>query len=64
MTTAAIFHIYELHCIFRVGTLDGSIASVLPLAEKTYRRLLMLQNKLSDCLQHKAGLNPRSYRFV
>jgi len=45
-------------------TLDGSINVVVPLGEKTYRRLLMLQNKLADCLQHKAGLNPRSFRAL
>ena len=45
-------------------TLDGSICSILPLPEKPYRRLLMLQNKLVECLLHKAGLNPRSFRSL
>ncbi|XP_057291812.1 cleavage and polyadenylation specificity factor subunit 1-like [Hydractinia symbiolongicarpus] len=45
-------------------TLDGSICSILPLPEKPYRRLLMLQNKLTECLQHKAGLNPRAFRAL
>lgn len=45
-------------------TLDGSILSVLPLAEKPFRRLMMLQNKLVDCMQHRAGLNPRAYRAL
>lgn len=47
-----------------LATLDGSICSILPLPEKPYRRLLMLQNKLTECLQHKAGLNPRAFRLV
>ena len=32
--------------------------------EKTYRRLLMLQNALSTMLPHHAGLNPRAFRYV
>ena len=31
--------------------------------EKTYRRLLMLQNALSTMLPHHAGLNPRAFRY-
>lgn len=32
--------------------------------EKTYRRLLMLQNALNTMLPHHAGLNPKAFRFV
>ncbi|XP_050163634.1 cleavage and polyadenylation specificity factor subunit 1-like [Myiozetetes cayanensis] len=32
--------------------------------EKTYRRLLMLQNALSSALPHLAGLNPRAFRLL
>eukprot|EP00794_Sanderia_malayensis_P018651 gene18650-20532_t len=32
--------------------------------EKSYRRLLMLQNKLVDCLPHVAGLNPKAFRAM
>ena len=45
-----------------VGTLDGGICEMLPIAEKTYRRLSMLQNIISTSLQHPAGLNPKSFR--
>lgn len=31
--------------------------------EKTYRRLLMLQNALTTMLPHHAGLNPRAFRY-
>uniref|UniRef100_H2YEY3 Cleavage/polyadenylation specificity factor A subunit C-terminal domain-containing protein n=1 Tax=Ciona savignyi TaxID=51511 RepID=H2YEY3_CIOSA len=44
------------------GTLDGSICHVLPVAEKVYRRLLMLQNIMITSLQHIGGLNPKAFR--
>ncbi|XP_060807779.1 cleavage and polyadenylation specificity factor subunit 1 [Amyelois transitella] len=43
-------------------TLDGGLGYVVPLSEKTYRRLLMLQNVLNNYCCHVAGLNPRAYR--
>ena len=43
-------------------TLDGGIGYILPVAERTYRRLLMLQNVLTNNIQHRAGLNPKSFR--
>ncbi|XP_078335129.1 cleavage and polyadenylation specificity factor subunit 1-like isoform X2 [Crassostrea virginica] len=46
------------------ATLDGSLGFVLPLSEKVYRRLFMLQNALVTHIPHIAGLNPRSYRQV
>lgn len=45
-----------------VATLDGGIGLLLPMQEKTYRRLLMLQNALTTMLPHHAGLNPRAFR--
>ncbi|XP_046618438.1 cleavage and polyadenylation specificity factor subunit 1 [Neodiprion virginianus] len=44
------------------ATLDGSLGYVLPVPEKTYRRLLMLQNVLVSHISHTAGLNPKAYR--
>lgn len=44
------------------ATLDGSLGYILPVPEKTYRRLLMLQNVLVTHICHIAGLNPKSYR--
>lgn len=44
------------------ATLDGGLGYVMPLAEKTYRRLLMLQNVLVSQGAHIAGLNPKAYR--
>ncbi|XP_055902575.1 cleavage and polyadenylation specificity factor subunit 1 [Eupeodes corollae] len=46
------------------GTLDGGIGYCLPLPEKTYRRLLMLQNVLLTHKEHLAGLNPKEFRTL
>lgn len=46
------------------ATLDGSLGHVLPLTEKTYRRLLMLQNLMVTNVQHHAGLNPKAFRML
>ncbi|XP_062460941.1 cleavage and polyadenylation specificity factor subunit 1-like, partial [Pezoporus occidentalis] len=46
------------------ATLDGALGLLLPMQEKPYRRLLMLQNALSTALPHLAGLNPRAYRLL
>lgn len=46
------------------ATLDGGMGLLLPMQEKTYRRLLMLQNALNTMLPHHAGLNPKAFRFV
>lgn len=46
------------------STLNGTLGYLLPISEKTYRRLLMLQNLLTTNLQHIAGLNPKAYRMI
>ncbi|XP_041867877.1 cleavage and polyadenylation specificity factor subunit 1 isoform X1 [Melanotaenia boesemani] len=46
------------------ATLDGGIGLLLPMPEKTYRRLLMLQNALTTMLPHHAGLNPKAFRMM
>ncbi|MEQ2162148.1 Cleavage and polyadenylation specificity factor subunit 1 [Goodea atripinnis] len=46
------------------ATLDGGIGMLLPMPEKTYRRLLMLQNALNTLLPHHAGLNPKAFRMM
>lgn len=50
------------HAVPPAATLDGGIGLLLPMQEKTYRRLLMLQNALTTMLPHHAGLNPRAFR--
>ncbi|CAL7948360.1 unnamed protein product [Xylocopa violacea] len=44
------------------ASLDGNLGYILPVPEKTYRRLLMLQNVLVTHICHIAGLNPKAYR--
>ncbi|XP_061753334.1 cleavage and polyadenylation specificity factor subunit 1 isoform X2 [Nerophis ophidion] len=46
------------------ATLDGGMGFLLPMQEKTYRRLLMLQNALNTMLPHHAGLNPKAFRMM
>uniref|UniRef100_A0A674EUA0 Cleavage and polyadenylation specific factor 1 n=1 Tax=Salmo trutta TaxID=8032 RepID=A0A674EUA0_SALTR len=46
------------------ATLDGGLGLLLPMQEKTYRRLLMLQNALTTMLPHHAGLNPKAFRML
>ncbi|CAG2173415.1 unnamed protein product [Oppiella nova] len=56
----------QLQCrhITMFASLDGSLGYFLPVTEKTYRRLLMLQNVLTVSLQHSAGLNPKAFRMI
>ncbi|XP_023931604.1 cleavage and polyadenylation specificity factor subunit 1-like [Lingula anatina] len=44
------------------ATLDGGLGYMLPITEKMYRRLLMLQNALTVHIPHLAGLNPKAFR--
>ncbi|KAK6174392.1 hypothetical protein SNE40_017678 [Patella caerulea] len=46
------------------ATLDGSLGFLLPVTEKVYRRLTMLQSIMLTLIPHLAGLNPRAYRAV
>ncbi|XP_064640599.1 cleavage and polyadenylation specificity factor subunit 1-like [Lineus longissimus] len=46
------------------ATLDGAIGYLLPVSEKTYRRLQMLQGFLTTSISHVAGLNPKAFRQV
>ncbi|KAF7493374.1 Cleavage and polyadenylation specificity factor subunit 1 [Sarcoptes scabiei] len=56
--------IYKKRHITMFATLDGSIGYLLPITEKTYRRLLMLQNLLTTNIQHIAGINPKAFRCI
>jgi hypothetical protein len=51
------------HVTFYAG-LDGSIGDIVPVSEKVFRRLEMLQTLVQSHLPHHGGLNPREYRFV
>lgn len=52
------------HALIVSATLNGGLGYVLPLPEKTYRRLFMLQNVLLLHIEHLCGLNPKQYRTI
>lgn len=45
-----------------LATLDGAIGCLVPLNEKIFRRLAMLQNSLTTMFPQYCGLNPKNYR--
>jgi hypothetical protein len=46
-----------------VGTLDGGLSVVMPVQEKRFQRLILLQHRMNTFLPHRAGLNPRAFRY-
>ncbi|KAK7115084.1 hypothetical protein V1264_001025 [Littorina saxatilis] len=56
--------VMEKRHITYFATLDGGIGYLMPIPEKVYRRLLMLQNALVTHIPHLAGLNPKAFRTV
>lgn len=46
------------------ATLDGGFGYLVPLPEKVYRRLFMLQNVLLTHSAHLGGLNPKAFRTI
>lgn len=55
---------WEKRHVLWFASLDGSFGYLLPCSEKTYRRLLMLQNVLLTSIPHAAGLNPKGFRTL
>ena len=55
--TLLISNVWLLQLVYYLGYL-------LPVSEKVYRRLLMLNNVLTNNMEHTAGLNPRGYRTI
>ena len=47
-----------------LGSVDGSLSSLTPVDESTFKRLEPLQAQLTRNIQHFAGLNPKAFRFV
>ena len=41
---------------------NGSISTILPISEVAFNRLYMLQAKITNSVQHRAGLNPKAHR--
>lgn len=54
----------NLYIVYTSATLNGGLGYILPLPEKTYRRLFMLQNVLLLHIEHLCGLNPKQYRTI
>ncbi|KAI8072997.1 CPSF A subunit region-domain-containing protein [Gongronella butleri] len=46
------------------GSYTGSISTISPLPEKTFKRLHTLYGQLVNSIPHVAGLNPRAYRLI
>jgi cleavage and polyadenylation specificity factor subunit 1 len=46
-----------------VGTADGGIGLLVPVDERTYRRLALLQQIMAFTVQMPLSLNPREYRM-
>ena len=44
------------------GTLDGGIGCLELVEELVFKRLLTLQQRMTNALPHFAGLNPKGYR--
>ncbi|GAB0099522.1 Cleavage and polyadenylation specificity factor subunit 1 [Sergentomyia squamirostris] len=59
-----LFSNYDHKHVTFYATLDGGLGFCLPLPEKTYRRLFMLQNLLMVHSAHLCGLNPKVYRTI
>ena len=46
------------------ASLDGSLGKIVPLGEKVYKRLQLLQTLMQTHVSHIGGLNPKEYRSV
>ncbi len=44
--------------------MDGSLGAVLPLTERLYRRMLLLQHYISFVLEPCCALNPKDFRLL
>lgn len=49
--------------IISYGSKEATCGLLLPVTENRYRRLQMLQTKLTTGLPQRAGLNPKYYRM-
>lgn len=55
------FRMYPSHGNF-LGTDSGCFGVLIPLEEKQFRQLSLLESKLYTTIQHEGGMNPKSYR--
>ncbi|KAJ2917885.1 hypothetical protein MD484_g2498, partial [Candolleomyces efflorescens] len=47
-----------------MGATDGTLFSLTPVEENSFKRLQLLQGQLTRNIQHVAGLNPKAFRTV
>ena len=47
-----------------IGTIDGGLGMLLPMEERMYRRLALLQQIMSMGVATPCALNPRDYRLI
>jgi len=43
---------------------DGSLGFMIPIPERMYKRLQLLNSRLHQAIPHPAGLNPRGFRKI
>jgi cleavage and polyadenylation specificity factor subunit 1 len=49
---------------FNLASFEGNHGLILPLDEKTYKRLSMLQDALINSIPFKGGTNPKAFRAL
>ena len=49
--------------VLPTANVDGGMGFILPVPERMYRRLNMLQTKMTQGFSHPAGLNPKASRL-
>lgn len=47
-----------------IGTIDGGLGMLIPVEERMYRRLALLQQIMSMGVETPCALNPREYRLI
>ncbi len=54
-----IYHVYAY-----AGTIEGALGLLIPIEERTYRRLVLLQQIMSTSISTTCCLNPREFRVM
>lgn len=47
-----------------VATIEGELGILIPVDDRTYRRLLLLQQIMASVIKTTCGLNPREFRYM
>jgi CPSF A subunit region len=54
----------NVHSGVTVGTLDGGLGVLLPIDERTHRRLALLQQMMTMVVETPCAMNPKEYRVL